>query len=74
MADKKIKDKDLDKALQASKSYCVKSLWGIPKTFLKILKALDKFNQNKQINYQVAQELDLQSQSGTVALQSEDES
>lgn len=42
MADKKIKDADLRSDLSNSKSYSIKSLWGIPKTFLKILKALNK--------------------------------
>ena len=44
MADKKIKDSSLNVGLERSKSYTIKTLWGIPKTFYKILKALNKSN------------------------------
>lgn len=53
MADKKIKDSELRADLQNSKSYCVKTLWGIPKTFYKILKSLNKSNKNTDIGYEL---------------------
>jgi hypothetical protein len=53
MADKKIKDSDLDENLQNSKSYCIKTLWGIPRTFYNILKALNKMNKNTDIGYEL---------------------
>ena len=40
MVDKKIKDKDLSKDLVDSKSYTIKSLYGIPNTFQRVIKGL----------------------------------
>ena len=51
MADKKIKDSSL--GVQKSKSYTIKTLWGIPKTFYKILKALNKSNKNQDLGYEI---------------------
>lgn len=56
MADKKIKDSDLRSDLSSSRSYSIKSLWGVPKTFLKILKALNKANKNLDLGYELPAE------------------
>ena len=56
MADKKIKDADLRSDLSGSKSYSIKSLWGVPKTFLRILKALNKANKNTDLGYELPME------------------
>lgn len=53
MADKKIKDSSLNVGLERSKSYTIKTLWGIPKTFYKILKALNKSNKNQDLGYEI---------------------
>ena len=58
MADKKIKDSELSDQLQKSKSYCVKSLWGIPGTFYRILRALNTLNQNTNIGYELSFDLE----------------
>jgi len=57
MADKKIKDSDLSSDLQNSKSYCIKNLWGIPRTFFMILKHLSKMNRNTSIGYEIPVDL-----------------
>jgi hypothetical protein len=47
----------LSSDLSKSKSYSVKSLWGIPRNFFMILKALNKMNKNNDIGYELAVDL-----------------
>ena len=44
--------------MKNSKSYTVKSLWGIPRTFFTIIKAFSKMNKNNDLGYELAFELD----------------
>ena len=70
MADKKIKDSSLSLELQKSKSYTIKTLWGIPKTFYKILKALNKSNKNQDLGYEIHMDFsqdDLEEQSQSIS-------
>ena len=59
MADKRIWDRDLQPDLKLSQCYTIKSLYGIPKTFFKILNGIDKQNKNRDIGYQLALEFEV---------------
>ena len=53
LTDKKVKDSAIWSDLTNSKSYSIKSLWGMPKTYYKIIKALNKSNVNCSIGYEI---------------------
>ena len=44
--------------MKNSKSYTVKSLWGIPRTFFTIIKAFSKMNKNNDLGYELAFDLE----------------
>ena len=58
MADRKIKDKDLSTDLKDSKSYTIKTLYGIPNFFSRIIKGLAKLNCNKDLGYELPFDLE----------------